>query len=84
MTSKNANAKSIETMNFEQALSELETIVRDLEKGDIPLENSIESYERGIKLKQHCETKLRDAQAKIEKITIAKDGSVSTEPLDAE
>lgn len=76
--------KAIETLNFEDALGELETIVRNLEKGDTPLEQSISAYERGIALKKHCESKLREAQSKIEKITVAKDSSVSTEPLDNE
>lgn len=75
-------SKPIEKLSFEHALAELETIVKNLETGDSPLEESIDHYERGIKLKQHCETKLREAQAKIEKISIAEDGSVKTAPLD--
>ena len=71
-------------MNFEDALKELEGIVRNLESAQIPLEDSINAYERGIALKKHCEAKLKDAQAKIEKITVAKDGKVSTTPLDNE
>ncbi|MBK7361782.1 MAG: exodeoxyribonuclease VII small subunit [Micavibrio sp.] len=62
-----AAPNALEKMSFEEALDELETIVRDLETGKAPLEKSISSYERGIALKQHCETKLRDARAKIEK-----------------
>ena len=77
-----SEAKAIQSMNFEDALGELENIVRSLESGQAPLENSIQSYERGIALKKHCETKLREAQAKIEKITVANDGTISTEPLD--
>jgi exodeoxyribonuclease VII small subunit len=76
--------QAIESLSFEDALGELETIVRSLEKGETALENSISAYERGIALKKHCESKLRDAQAKIEKITMAQDGSISTEPLDAD
>ena len=76
--------KSIESLNFEEALGELENIVRGLESGQSPLEESIGAYERGIALKKHCETKLREAQMKIEKITVAKDGAVSTETLDSE
>lgn len=76
--------EQISQMNFETALGELETIVRALESGEAPLEKSIESYERGIALKKHCEEKLRTAQAKIEKITIANDGTIGTEPLDSE
>ena len=71
-------------MNFEDALGELETIVRNLEQGGTPLDQSINAYERGVTLKKHCEAKLREAQAKIEKITVDKDGSVSTQPLDEE
>lgn len=77
-------SKALESLSFEDALGELETIVRSLEKGDTPLEDSIKAYTRGTELKAHCEKKLREAQAKIEKITVGKDGSLSTEPLDAE
>lgn len=77
-----AASHPVETLSFEEALEELETIVRGLEKGDTKLDDSIASYERGTALKKHCEKKLQDAQAKIEKITIASDGSVSTQPLD--
>lgn len=83
MTAENAKAP-IEKMTFENALGELEEIVRSLETGQAPLESSIGAYERGIALKKHCETKLRDAQAKIEKITVSNDGTVSTQPLDKE
>lgn len=76
--------KPIEQLSFEESLGELETIVRDLESGKAPLESSITAYERGIALKKHCETKLNAAKAKIEKITVSKDGSIGTEPLDAE
>lgn len=74
---------AIETLNFEQALIELETIVKSLETGQAALEDSITAYERGVALKKHCEQKLQDAQAKIEKITIAQDGSAQTEPFDS-
>ncbi len=76
--------QQIETLSFEDALTQLEAIVRDLEQGGTPLEKSIEAYERGVALKKHCETKLSDAKAKIEKITINKDGALKTEPLDQE
>ncbi|HCI49154.1 MAG: exodeoxyribonuclease VII small subunit [Alphaproteobacteria bacterium RIFCSPLOWO2_01_FULL_45_8] len=55
--------------NFEQAMGELETIVRQLESGQDSLENSISLYERGIQLKKYCENQLEDAQMKIEKLT---------------
>jgi len=70
---------AIETLSFEAALGELEKIVSSLESGSAPLEESITAYERGMKLKQHCEKKLKDAQEKIEKITIAPDGALKTE-----
>lgn len=76
--------KPIESLNFEDALGELENIVRSLETGQAPLEDSISAYERGTALKKHCETKLREAQAKIEKITVNKDGDIKSEPLDSE
>ena len=76
------NTAAIETLSFEKALVELETIVKNLETGQSALEDSIGAYERGIALKKHCEQKLQDAQAKIEKITIAQDGTPTTEPFD--
>lgn len=71
-------------LSFEDALKELENIVGALESGKAPLEDSIQSYERGMALKQHCEKKLSAAQEKIEKITINPDGSTKTEPFDKE
>ena len=69
-------------MSFEEALSELDRIVSTLESGKAGLEESIEIYERGAALKQHCEEKLKSAQAKIEKIVISPSGDVSTEAAD--
>ena len=70
---------SLENMSFEEALSELEKIVRQLESGGADLKSSIDSYERGMALKKLCEGKLKEAQTKIEKITLSADGKVSTE-----
>jgi len=70
----------IAKMNFEDALKELESIVTQLEQGKVELEKSIEIYERGTQLKAHCEAMLKDAQARIEKIVVATDGSVKSEP----
>ncbi len=70
----------IAKLSFEDALKELESIVTQLEQGKVELEKSIEIYERGTHLKAHCESKLKDAQARIEKIVVAADGSVTTEP----
>jgi exodeoxyribonuclease VII small subunit len=67
-------------MSFEDALQELESIVRNLESGSGKLDAAIDAYERGAALKKHCEAKLREAQARIEKISIAADGTVSAEP----
>jgi exodeoxyribonuclease VII small subunit len=69
-------------MSFEEALAELEKIVRLLEEGGAKLEDAIAHYDRGAALKRHCESKLRDAQAKVDKIIPGPDGSVTTEPLD--
>lgn len=75
----------IRTMSFEQALQALERIVDDLEKGDVPLDQSIRIYERGEALKAHCDRLLKAAEDKVEKIRLSRDGkAVGTEPLDAE
>ena len=74
---------AIKDMNFEDALRELESIVEKLERGDAPLEESITIYQRGAKLKAHCEGKLKDAQLKVEKIVLGAKGAASTEPFDA-
>ncbi len=78
------NPNAVEKLSFEDALEELETIVRKLEAGEAPLEESISAYERGTALKRHCEDKLRDAQVKIEKISISDNNTVKTQPLDPE
>lgn len=81
---KAANA-DIGTMSFEQALAALERIVDDLERGDVPLDQSIRIYERGEALKDHCERLLRSAENKVEKIRLSRDGKPEgTEPLDSE
>jgi len=67
-------------LSFEEALQELEQIVKRLEGGTGKLDDAIQSYERGTLLKRHCEAKLREAQARVDKIVIAPDGSVTTEP----
>ena len=75
----------IETMSFEQALSALEEIVTQLERGDVPLDQSIELYERGEKLRAACQKRLDTAQARIEKIVAGADGAPSgTAPLDGD
>ncbi len=73
---------NIEKLSFEDALLELENIVAKLERGDAPLEESIDIYERGARLKKHCESKLKSAQLKVDKIVLAPNGDIGTEPLD--
>ncbi|HXF53985.1 MAG TPA: exodeoxyribonuclease VII small subunit [Hyphomicrobiaceae bacterium] len=74
----------IRGMTFERALKELEGIVSRLERGDVELEESITIYERGEALKDHCDRLLKQAEAKVEKLTFAADGSPSgTQPLDS-
>ena len=78
------NKTEIANLNFENALSELESIVSKLERGDAPLEESIDIYERGARLKKHCEGKLKAAQLKVDKIVLAPNGDIGTEPLDSD
>lgn len=70
----------ISNMSFEDALAELEQIVRRLEAGQVKLDEAILSYERGALLRQHCERKLNEAQQRVERIVIGADGALSTEP----
>jgi exodeoxyribonuclease VII small subunit len=72
----------IDEMSFEAALAELEQVVTRLERGDVPLEDSITLYERGAKLKSHCEARLQAAQMRVEAIRLAEDGTPKdTEPF---
>ena len=64
----------VSSMSFEAALARLEDIVRTLEKGEAPLDRSIELYQEGDRLKRHCEARLKDAQARIEQIAFGSDG----------
>ena len=67
-------AEPTEEMSFEAALARLEEIVRTLEKGEAPLDQSIELYQEGDKLKRLCEERLKSAQARIEQIAFGSDG----------
>ena len=78
------NTQSVDSLSFEAALEELEKIVRALETGSAPLEESISTYERGVALKKHCEKKLSEAQMKIEKISVAQNGEISSQPFTEE
>lgn len=70
----------IAALSFEDALAELERIVRQLEEGKAKLDDAIRHYERGTLLKRHCELKLREAQAKVDRITVSADGVIGSEP----
>ena len=70
----------IATLSFEKALAELEGLVRQLESGEVELERSIEIYERGAALRAHCDSKLKAAELKVEKIVRGEDGQPATEP----
>lgn len=73
----------VRKLSFERALEELESIVRRLEEGKVPLEESVTIYERGEALKRHCEDLLRQAEARVDKITTDANGQpTGTEPLD--
>jgi exodeoxyribonuclease VII small subunit len=75
-----ATPADIAAMSFEDALAELEGIVRRLESGQVKLDDAIQSYERGARLKQHCEKKLNEAQQRVDRIVIGADGAVTVEP----
>ena len=86
---ENQNAGSnipaeIAALSFEEALAQLQDLVKKLERGDNKLDEAISSYERGSLLKQHCEAKLREAQMKVEKIHLGANGSVGTQPMDTD
>jgi exodeoxyribonuclease VII small subunit len=70
----------IAALSFEDALNELEQIVRKLESGSAKLDEALASYERGALLKRHCEAKLREAQLRVEKIVVSAEGAVAAEP----
>jgi len=72
----------IASLSFEQALAELESIVQELESGQAPLERSIEMYERGARLKAHCEQRLEAARLRVEKIVVGPQGAERVEPAE--
>lgn len=75
-------AADIDGLSFEQALAELERIVGQLESGQAPLEQSIELYERGARLKAHCEKRLEAARLRVEKIVVGAGGAPGVEPAE--
>ncbi|MBE3640245.1 exodeoxyribonuclease VII small subunit [Mangrovicoccus algicola] len=75
--------KAVGEMSFEEAMAALETVVSQLERGEVGLEDSIRLYERGAELKAHCETKLKQAEEKVAAITLDRDGEpAGLKPLD--
>ncbi|WP_432448243.1 exodeoxyribonuclease VII small subunit [Aliiroseovarius marinus] len=77
--------KPVSEMSFEDAMRELETVVGQLERGDVALEDSIKLYERGAELKARCETKLKEAEEKVAAITLDKSGTpTGTSPVEGQ
>ena len=70
----------IDTMSFEDALAELEQIVRRLEAGQVKLDEAIRCYERGARLRRYCEGKLDEAQQRVDRIVVGADGVISSRP----
>ena len=80
-----ADNTDVSKFSFEKAIEELESIVKRLEEGKVPLEESVTIYERGEALKQRCEELLRQAEARVEKITLDAQGKpTGTAPLDVD
>ncbi len=81
----NEATSDISKMTFEDALRALEDVVKRLESGEVPLDESISLYEQGEKLRQHCQARLDSAQARIEKIVAGPDGKAAgTAPFDSD
>lgn len=80
-----ATLPPVNELTFEAAMGELEAIVDKLEKGNVPLEESISFYERGEALKNHCDTLLKSAELRVEKVRLKADGEAAgTQPLDGD
>ncbi len=79
-----AASTPVAELSFEQALGELEAIVDRLDRGEIPLEQSIAAYERGTALRRHCEQKLAEARLRVERLVEDEGGEVSSAALDPE
>lgn len=73
---------SLDSLSFEEALKELEALVRRLEEGKTNLEDAIQAYERGAALRAHCEKKLKEARLRVEQIVMNPDGTPSAQPSD--
>jgi exodeoxyribonuclease VII small subunit len=75
--------RPVAEMAFEEALAELESVVTRLERGDVALDESIALYERGAQLRRRCEQKLREAEEKVQKITLTDGQPTGAQPFDA-
>lgn len=77
--------RKIDAMSFEEAMEELESVVSQLENGQVPLDKSIGLYERGEALRKHCDGRLKDAELRVQKIIQGADGEAKgAEPFDVE
>ncbi len=76
--------KKTESMTYEQALERLEQVVRDLERGDLPLDASLELFQEGVELTRLCSQLLDEAERKIEKLTLDENGRPRLETVDLE
>lgn len=76
--------ETIANMTFEQALQELEALVRRLEEGRLPLEDAISSYEKGVALKAHCQAKLQAAKLKVDQIMLKPNGEAELKPFETQ
>lgn len=74
--------ENLANLSFEQALQELEVLVRRLEEGRLPLEDAISAYERGVVLKSHCQAKLQSAKLKVDQIVLKANGGVELKPFE--
>ncbi len=84
MAKKKDTATPLEKMKFEEAMDELEKIVGEMEEGGLTLEESIDKFERGIKLSQICAKQLEKAELKVDKLTRAADGGIESEPFETD
>lgn len=71
----------IAALSFEDALAELDQIVRGLEGGTLKLDAAVQAFERGVKLRRHCEAKLAEVEARVEALVQGEDGKLTTRPL---
>ncbi|MET4025313.1 exodeoxyribonuclease VII small subunit [Marinobacter sp. MBR-99] len=78
------NNSSTSIADFEKSLDELEQLVRDLEQGELSLEQSLAAFERGVKLTRECQTALKTAEQRVEQLVQNSDGSLETRPFSAD